>query len=232
MSSDVSSPRGLAIKETIPLGRVRRVMAQTMRDSVQRAALSQVTREMDLSAVQAARQAAGEGRFSVNTYLLAAVARALPRHPLLNAELVDEKILVYAPVNLGMAVAVPDGLIVAVMHDADKKSLAELSAAAADLAARARSGKLSYADIEGGTFTVSNLGMFGVDGGFPLPRPPEGAILLVGRVQPRPVVENGSVVVRDLAWFSLTYDHRFVDGAAAAKFLQDLQEVLLKPERL
>src|SRR3990172_5987295 len=137
MSSDVSSPRGLAIKETIPLGRVRRVMAQTMRDSVQRG---------------------GGGR--------------------------------------------------------------------------AGSGKLNYADIEGGTFTVSNLGMFGVDGGFPLPRPPEGAILLVGRVQPRPVVENGSVVVRDLAWFSLTYDHRFVDGAAAAKFLQDLQEVLLKPERL
>jgi pyruvate dehydrogenase E2 component (dihydrolipoamide acetyltransferase) len=228
----VASPRGLPVKEALPLGRVRRVMAATMRDSVGRAALSQVTREIDLSAVQAARQAAGERRFSLNTYLLAAAARALPQHPLLNAELVEDKVLVYEPVNLGMAVAVPEGLIVTVIADAGKKSLPELAAAADDLAARARAGKLALADIEGGTFTISNLGMFGVDGGFPLPRPPEGAILLVGRARPQPALIDGTLTTRDYAWFSLTFDHRFIDGAAAASFLQTMQDTLVNLARL
>ena len=160
------------------------------------------------------------------------MARTLPRHPLLNAELVDDQVLVYAPVNLGMAVAVAEGLIVVVLPDAHLKSLAELAAAAEAVVARARTGKLTYADIEGGTFTLSNLGMFGVDGGFPLPRPPEGAILLVGRAQPRPAVVDGAIAIRELAWFSLTFDHRFIDGAAAAAFLKDLDSVLARPEDL
>lgn len=223
------SPRGLPVKQSLPLGRVRKIMAQTMRASVQTAALSQVTREMDLTEIQAARQAGG---LSLNVYILAAVARVLPQHPLLNAELVENRVLVYEPVNLGMAVAVPDGLVVVVVRDAGAKSLTELAAAAADLAERARAGKLAMPDIEGGTFTVSNLGMFGVDGGFPLPRPPEGAILLVGRVQPRPAVVAGALTARDQAWFSLTFDHRFIDGAAAAAFLRDLQETLSRPEQL
>lgn len=231
MTDPVVSPRGLAVKQSWPLGRVRRVMAQTMRDSVQRAALSQVTREMDLTAVVAARRAQASP-VSLNIFLLAAVARTLPRHPLLNAELVDDRVLVYEPVNLGMAVAVPDGLIVVVLRDAHRKSLAELAAEVEAVAGRARGGKLAYADIEGGTFTVSNLGMFGVDGGFPLPRPPEGAILLVGRAQPRPAVVDGAVAIRELAWFSLTFDHRFIDGAAAAAFLKDLDEAMGHPETL
>ena len=231
MTDQSISPRGLAVKQSLPLGRVRRVMAQTMRDSVQRAALSQVSREMDLTAAVAARRAMSS-RVSLNIFLLAAVARTLPRHPLLNAELVDDRVLVYEPVNLGMAVAVPDGLIVVVLRDAHRKSLAELATEVEAVAGRARGGKLAYADIEGGTFTVSNLGMFGVDGGFPLPRPPEGAILLVGRAQPRPAVVDGAVAIRELAWFSLTFDHRFIDGVAAAAFLKDLDETLGHPETL
>ncbi|MBI3360444.1 MAG: 2-oxo acid dehydrogenase subunit E2 [Chloroflexi bacterium] len=221
------SPRGLLVKETLPLGRVRRVMAQTMHESVQRAALSQISREMDLTELQSARRkAASDAKLSLNVYVLAAVARTLPRHSLLNAELVEDKIVVYEPINLGMAIAVSDGLIVAVIREADEKSLIELAKAAEDLSARARAGRLTYADIEGGTFTVSNLGMYGVDGGFPLPRPPEGAILLIGRSQPRPAVVDGAVTIRDLAWFSLSYDHRFIDGATAARFLDDLQSEL------
>ena len=218
--------RSIPVKQSIPLGRVRKLMAQSMDDSVRRAALSQVTREMDLSAVQAARTAAGEQRHSVNTYIMAAVARALPNHPLLNAELVENNIVTFDVVNLGMAVAAADGLVVTVIRAADKKSLAELAAAANDLATRARTGKLKLADIEGGTFTVSNLGMFGIDGGFPLPRPPEGAILLVGRVRGQPALIDGQLVDRPMAWFSLTFDHRFIDGAAAAAFLQAVQERL------
>lgn len=231
MADATQSPRGLAVKQSLPLGRVRRVMAETMRASVQRAALSQITREIDLTALGAARRAA-PSPVSLNVFVLAAVARTLPRHPLLNAELVDDRVLVYEPVNLGIAVAVPDGLIVGVIRDAHLKSLSELAAAAEAVAVKARGGKLSYADIEGGTFTVSNLGMFDVDGGFPLPRPPEGAILLVGRALPRPAVVDRAIVIRELAWFSLTFDHRFIDGAAAAAFLKDLDKTLSKPEDL
>lgn len=230
MSEAAGTQRGIPVRETLALGRVRRVMAQTMHASVQRAALSQIAREMDLTAVQALRQGQPEEeRLSLNAYFLAAVARALPQHPYLNAELVGEEVVVYAPVNLGMAVATPEGLVVAVIHDAARKTVGGLAEHAADLAARARAGKLTYGDIEGGTFTVSNLGMYGVDSGFPLPRPPEGAILLVGRVQPRPQLVDDAVVARDTAWFSLSYDHRFIDGATAAAFLQDLQTTLEEP---
>ncbi|MBL8093647.1 MAG: 2-oxo acid dehydrogenase subunit E2 [Anaerolineales bacterium] len=230
----MSSPtvhRNLPVRETRALGRVRRIMAQTMRDSVDRAALSQVTRDMDLTAVQAARQAAGEQRVSLNVYVLAGVARTLRAHSWLNAELVEQSVVIFDVINLGVAVAVPDGLVVAVIRDADQKSLTELAAAVADLAQRARTGKLGMADIDGGTFTVSNLGMFGIDGGFPLPRPPEGAILLVGRVRTEPALVNGALAERQRAWFSLTFDHRFIDGATAAAFLQDLQEWLLDEGR-
>ena len=228
------SPRGLPVRQTIHLGRVRKTMAKTMKASVERAALSQVNREINLSAVQTFRRqqlAAVEPRISLNTIIMAATARTLPQHPLLNSELVEEEILVYATVNLGMAVAVPDGLIVVVIPAAHELSLADLNAALLDKAERARSGKLKTADIEGGTFTLSNLGMYGIDGGFPIPRPPEPAILLVGVVQPKPVVVDGEVVVRDMARFSLNYDHRFIDGATAALFLRDLNDFLADPVR-
>jgi pyruvate dehydrogenase E2 component (dihydrolipoamide acetyltransferase) len=227
MAETTTSHRGVTVKETMKVSTLRRMMAKSMQESVQRAALSQVTREMDLSAVQAARQAAGEGRHSLNTYVLAAVAHTLPQHPLLNAELVENNVVVFGTVNLGIAIAVPDGLVVAVIPAAESKSLDELAAATTDLASRARAGKLRMPDIEGGTFTVSNLGMYGVDGGFPLPRPPEGAILLVGRVQTKPAWIDGAVVPRDYAWITLTFDHRFIDGATAAAFLQSLQTQLL-----
>jgi pyruvate dehydrogenase E2 component (dihydrolipoamide acetyltransferase) len=219
--------RNLPVQEIIPLGLIRKSMVKAMKDSVQRAALSQITREVDLSSVIALRKRYDGKAPSLNIYIMVAVAQTLKRHPLLNAELDGDQVLVFDRVNLGMAIAIPDGLIVAVIPEADKKSLAEMDAAVEDLVMRARSGKLGFKDIEGGTFTVSNLGMYDVDGGFPLPRPPEGAILLVGRSKPRPVVTNGELAIGELAWFSLTYDHRFIDGALAANFLLDLQNLLL-----
>ncbi len=231
----VASPRGIAVREAIPLGIVRKAMVRSMKASVTAIALSQISREMDVHALVALRQrqAAETGKsVSLNTLIMAAVVRTLPGHPLLNAELHEDHILAYEPVNLGMAVAVPDGLVVVVIPHADRLSLDELAAAIEDRAARARAGKLKLADIEGGTFTVSNLGMYGVDGGLPLPRPPEAAILLVGAIRPRPVVHDGAVVVREMAWFSLSFDHRFIDGATAARFLEDLQALLSAPERL
>jgi len=188
---------------------------------------------MDLTEIQTRRRSLPEKwPHSLNVYLLAAVARTLPQHPLLNAELVEDRILVNAQVNVGMAIALPDGLIVAVIREADRKTSDELAAITDDLAERARQGKLTYADIDGGTFTFSNLGMFDVDGAFPLPRPPEGAILLAGRTRPCPEVLGGEICVREMAWFSLTYDHRFIDGAASAQFLQDLQSLCLAPDTM
>ncbi len=234
------SPRGLPIKETIRLNQLRRVMAQTMKASVDNAALSQVNRLIDLTPAQTWRVGVGErgrggvwesvgggerGRkFSLNTVIMAAVARTLPQHPLLNAELVDKDILVYDTINLGMAVAVPGGLIVIVIPSAERMDLQELEAAISERVERARTGKPRMADVEGGTFTVSNLGMYGIDGGFPLPRPPEGAILLVGTARPTPWVVDGQIAIRDVARFSLSFDHRFIDGVAAALFLQDLDD--------
>jgi pyruvate dehydrogenase E2 component (dihydrolipoamide acetyltransferase) len=230
-----ASSRGLAVKQTIPLGVVRKAMARGMKASVTTAALSQISREVDVDALRELRQgypaATGEP-VSLNTLIMAAVAHTLPRHPLLNAELQEDAILVYEAVNLGMAVAVPDGLIVVVIPNADRLSVAELAAAIEDRARRARAGKLKLVDIEGGTFTVSNLGMYGVDAGVPLPRPPESAILLIGAARPRPAVRDGQIAIRDVAWFSLSFDHRFIDGATAALFLQDLQVLLLEPQAL
>lgn len=230
-----ASSRGLAIKQTIPLGVVRKAMARGMKASVTTAALSQISREVDVNALRELRQeylSATGKPVSVNTLVMAAVARTLPNHPLLNSELQDDTILVYEAVNLGIAVAVPDGLIVAVIPNADKLPIDVLAAAIEDRATRARAGKLKLSDIEGGTFTVSNLGMYQVDTGVPLPRPPESAILLVGAARPRPSVRDGQIVIREVAWFSLSYDHRFIDGVTAALFLQDLQTALLDPDAL
>ena len=203
------------------------MMAQSMHESVQqRRAQPGDARDGPVrGAGDAARPPAISAIRSTRTSM-AAVARTLPNHPLLNAELVDNNLVVFDAVNLGMAVAVSGWA----GRDGDPRRRQEVArrtgARGQELLAGARAGKLKLADIEGGSFTVSNLGMFGVDGGFPLPRPPEGAILLVGRVRAQPALVDGALVERPMAWFSLTFDHRFIDGAAAAAFLQELQEQL------
>lgn len=229
------SPRGLPVKETIRLKSIRKVMVQTMKASVDNAALSQISREIDVTTLQGLRREKlieAQPRVSLNTLIMAAVARTLPHHPLLNAELVERDILVYNTVNLGMAVATPGGLIVVVVPKAHELTLFELAASIEVLVERTNNSTLTMEDVEGGTFTVSNLGMYGVDGGFPLPRPPEGAILLVGEARPKPAVVEGQIAIRDIAWFSLTYDHRFIDGATAADFLRDLNNLIAAPESL
>lgn len=229
------SPRGLPVKKTIRIKGIGKVMAKTMKASVDNAALSQLSREIDMTALQELRKTAfadDDSRVSLNTLIMVAMARTLPQHPLLNAELVDKDILVYDTVNLGMAVATPDGLVVVVVQKADSLSVAEMTVAIDSLATRAREGNLSMSDVEGGTFTASNLGMFGVDGGFPIPRAPEGALLLVGAARAKPAVVDGEIAIRQIAQFNLTFDHRFIDGATAALFLKDLNELLTKPDSL
>lgn len=226
--------RGLAVREIIPLDRVRKIMAKSMKASVETLALSQVSRELDITRLASARekQASTGRKISLNTLLMAGAARVLPAHAWLNAELVENEIVVYQAVNLGMAISTPAGLVVGVIRNANLLRLEELEEKAASLAARARSGTLTLDDIEGGTFTVSNLGMFGVDSGLALPRPPESAILLFGAARPRPVIQDGLVQAGVTLWACLTYDHRFIDGALGAAYLADVDRCLQEPEAI
>ena len=229
------SPRGLPVKETIPVKGIRKVMARSMKATANNAALSQVSREIDVTALQDLRQdqlTDHKPRISLNSLIMVAAARTLPRHPLLNAELNDNNILIYDTVNLGIAVATSDGLVVVVVREADALSVSAMAESIETLAERARNGNLSIEDVERGTFTASNLGMYGVDGGFPIPRSPEGAILLVGAARAKPAVFEGTIAIRQIALFSLTFDHRFIDGATAAAFLKDLNDLIVCPESL
>ncbi len=208
------------------LTRLQRAMVKSMSNAVSTAALSQVTRVVDMSAVMADRVSRTD-RPSINTYILAAVASRLGAHPMLNGRLEGREVMAADQVNLGVAVSVAEGLVVPVIHGADRMSFAALGDAVAVCAEKSRANKLTFDDIEGGTFTVSNLGMFGIDGGVAIPPQPQGAILLVGRATDQFVPDDaGQPVVRSLCTFGLTFDHRFIDGAAAAALLADVNNAL------
>ena len=221
-----STHRGIAVRQILKPNRLQKSMAKAMKTSQDTLAISQVSRELDLSNLQPIRN------FGLNTILMAAVARTLTAHPLINAELTADGIVQFDTVNLGMAIALDEGLVVAVIPEAHKLSLAALDKTVHDLVQNARSGKLTLADLEGGTFTVSNLGSLGVDCGIPIPRPPESAIILFGAAKARAVVLDGQLAVRTTCFATLSYDHRFIDGARAAAFLNDLYNLMFNPEPL
>jgi|YNPNPStandDraft_1061719.scaffolds.fasta_scaffold25889_2 pyruvate dehydrogenase E2 component (dihydrolipoamide acetyltransferase) len=225
--------RGITVKEVMPLNQIQRVMAKTMKSSIETQALSLISREIDMTLLTTFISSRKEQKpLSLNTLLMAVIARTLSQHPYLNSELVDQQIYIYEQINLGMAVATQAGLVVVVIHDANLLSLNQLSEAIETKVQKARTGNLSLSDIEGSTFTVSNLGMYGVDAGFPIPRAPECAILLIGAIRPRPVVVNGQIVIRDIGTLSLTFDHRFIDGEKAAIFLGSLNHNIQEPQTI
>jgi pyruvate dehydrogenase E2 component (dihydrolipoamide acetyltransferase) len=164
------------------------------------------------------------------TDILARVcAAALMRNRQVNSHLVGDEIHVFPTANIGLAVAAPSGLVVPVIQSCERRSIAEIAAARADLVERARSGKLRREDLEGGTFTISNLGMYGVERFTAVLNPPQAAIVAVGATVDRPVVEDGEVVVRPRIDLMLTCDHRTIDGATGAEFLADLKRLLEQP---
>jgi pyruvate dehydrogenase E2 component (dihydrolipoamide acetyltransferase) len=167
---------------------------------------------------------------SINDYILAAAARALRDFPALNAAFIGKGVELYADINLGVAVAIEDGLVVPVIRNADRLSLAELAKESRALAEKAQKKKLFPLDYEGGTFTVSNLGMFGVDNFIAIINPPQCAILAVGQVKPRVVAHGEGIAVRPMMTMSLSADHRVVDGAMAARFLQEVKGQLEKTD--
>ncbi len=200
-----------------------------------------VMREVDAGALNQARQKLGpeieksHGVKLTHTDLLAAlVARVLVKHSRMNASWIGEGVRTNAEINIGLAMAVDDGVVVPVIHRAHQAALGEIAVQRRDLAERARGGKLRPADLAGGTFTISNLGMFGVDAFTAIIVPPQAAILAVGRIANRVVPvgagSNARPGIRPMMTLSLSSDHRVVDGARAAEFLQDLVEAIGNPQ--
>lgn len=168
-------------------------------------------------------------RLSFTDILLFAVSRTVGKHPALNATFDSDKLYRYRDVNLCLAVDTPRGLTAAVFHQADRSSLFDIARRRAELVERAQNNRLALDDLNGGTFTISNLGMFGIDVFNAIINPPQAAILAVGRIAKRPIVVNETLEVRSTMWLSLSVDHRAADGATAARFLQDLVRSLENP---
>ena len=173
-----------------------------------------------------------ENKISFNDIIVKACAVALQEHPEVNATFMRDKIRMFGDVHIGVAVAIEDGLITPVVRNVDKKGLRDISLESKDLAARARTRKLKPEEYSGSTFTVSNLGMFGVDEFTAIINPPEAAILAVGSIVEKPVVEDGQIKIGRRMRMTLSSDHRVVDGALAAKFMQTLKKILESPASL
>jgi pyruvate dehydrogenase E2 component (dihydrolipoamide acetyltransferase) len=221
---------------TVRLTGMRGTIAKRMRDSLATMAQLTLFMDADLDAVVAdrARRAAAQGKApSYTDYVIAAAARALCQHPIANSQITDDGVALLPTVHVGMAVALDGGLIVPVITNTATRDLASLSAETSRLAEAARAGVLTLPDLEGGTFSVSTLGMFGVDGFTPVINPPNTCILGVGRLRDDLVLgADGAVATTKRLTLSLTWDHRAFDGAPAAAFCKSIAELLLDPDAL
>jgi pyruvate dehydrogenase E2 component (dihydrolipoamide acetyltransferase) len=218
--------------QVIPLRGIRKTIAERMHQSLRESAQLTITTEADVTAATELRaRITREFECSVTDLLIHAVSRALLAHPRLRARLDGNQIVIAPGVNIGVAVSLDDGLIVPVIKDAARKSLREIAAESKALAARAREGKLKLEDVSGGTFTITNLGPWGIDAFTPILNPGEAAILGVGRIAEKPAIYRGEIARRAMMVLSLTFDHRLVDGAPAAEFLQRVLEILNYGER-
>jgi len=214
------------IREVVPLTGIRKTTAERLSLSARTAPHSTITMEVDMTNAERLHE---ETQASYTDMLVKATAQALREHPIMNSTLEGEKIKIFEDINVGVAVATEKGLIVPVIHNADRKSLGDIASALRMLVEKAREGKLTKEDLTGGTFTITNLGMYGVDLFIPIINPPETAILGVGRVTPKPSVADKMVIIKPTMNLSLAYDHRVVDGAPAAQFLMTVKQILENP---
>jgi pyruvate dehydrogenase E2 component (dihydrolipoamide acetyltransferase) len=220
--------------EVEPLTTIRKTIARRLTEAWQ-APVFQISMSADMTRAQEVRERLvelireGETKPTVSDVLTKACAAALMRHREVNAHYADETVRRFPTADVGMAVATERGLLVPVIRGAERLTLAEIAAARADLVARARDGKLQQTDLEGGTFTISNLGMFGVDQFVAVLNPPQVAILAVGAIEEKPVVVDGDLEIKPMMSLTLTCDHRAIDGAVAAEFLGTVRDLLEEP---
>ena len=218
--------------ESVPLTKVRATIARRLTSAWEIPVFQlSVSADMTLAneLVERARELNPGVRVTVTDLLTKVSAMALSRHRNVNVQFTDEALLKFPTANVGIAVAAPTGLIVPVIHQAERLSLSETAQARTDIVERARDGKLRQADLEHGTFTISNLGMFGVEQFTAILNPPQAAILAVGATEQRPVVRDGEIVARPMMTMTLTVDHRAVDGAEAADFLRTVKSFVEEP---
>jgi pyruvate dehydrogenase E2 component (dihydrolipoamide acetyltransferase) len=224
------------IARTIPFSGIRKIIAQRMAASSQTAPHVTLNTEVDMTeTISLRKQLLPEiekitgHKLSYNDIIIKVVSRALSEHPLMNATLQENEIHLWEDINIGIAVDAENGLVVPVINRAQSKSLAEICSESRKLVDKARAAKLLPDEMSGGTFTISNLGMFEIDTFTPIINQPESGILGIGRMLAKPVVVDGQVVVRTMMSLSLSFDHRVIDGAPAARFLKRVKELLEKP---
>ena len=229
----VAEPEAVAGDAEQSLSRVQQVIAERMAQSRSTVPDFEVSVTIDMEAAIALRQASlessPEARFSFNDLIVKACASALRRHPRVNGSFAGDRFVLHDEVSIGIAVASDDALIVPVVHHADRKGLLEIAADSRRLAEAVRAGNVAPAELAGGTFTVSNLGMFGIDSFTAIVNAPQAAILAVGAMAPRVVAHEGEPAVRRCMTVTLCCDHRIIYGADAAKFVAELRDLLQTP---
>ena len=226
-------------EERVKMSRLRQAVARRLKEAQNTAAMLTTYNEADMSAVISMRndyKVAFEAKYKVRlgfmSFFVKACVDALRDLPAVNAEIAEDEIIYKNYYDIGVAVGAPKGLVVPVLRDADKKGLAEIERSISDFGTRARDGKLTLDELSGGTFTISNGGVYGSLMSSPILNPPQSGILGIHKIQERPIAVNGSVEIRPMMYLALSYDHRIVDGREAVTFLVKIKETIEAPRRL
>lgn len=217
---EILSPK---IKEKIPLTGIRKTTAERVTSSFQTVPHSYIVMDVDMTQAMRVRKRI---EISYTAIIVSAVAKALTEHSVINSKIAGNEIQVFDDINIGVAVSTEKGLVVPVIKNADKKQLPQISRELDKLAEETRKGRLAKEQLTGGTFTVTNLGMYDVDMFIPIINPPEAAILAAGNVSFKPVIHNDEIMVKPVLTLTLAYDHRIVDGAPASIFLRRIKEIV------
>lgn len=230
---------GTREEELVPMSPLRRAVAQRLVEAQQTAALLTTFNEIDMTEVKALRKEHGEAfekrygvRLGMVSFFVKASIEALKVVPEVNASIQDKNIVYHNYYDIGIAVGGGKGLVVPVLRNAERKSFGEIEREIADLAQRAKANKIELAELQGGTFTISNGGIYGSLLSTPIVNPPQSGILGLHAVQDRPVARGGEVVIRPMMYVALTYDHRLIDGREAVTFLKRVKEIIEKPARM
>ena len=235
----VTAPAASDREERIPMSRTRQVIAARLKEAQNTAAMLTTFNEVDMTAIMDLRKRRNEAfekrngiKIGFMSFFTKAVVGALKAYPYLNAEIQGTDIVVKKYFDIGIAVGAPEGLIVPVLRDADKKSFAQIEKDIKDLAERARAKKIALPELMGGSFTITNGGIFGSLMSTPILNAPQVGILGMHKIQERPMVVEGQIVIRPMMYLALSYDHRIVDGSEAVRFLVRVKELLEDPESL
>ena len=226
-------------EERVKMSRLRQAVASRLKEAQNTAAMLTTYNEADMSAVISMRnefkeafEAKHKVRLGFMSFFVKACVDALRALPAVNAEIAEDEIIYKNYYDIGVAVGTPKGLVVPVLRDADKKGLAEIEQSIGDFGTRARDGKLTLEELSGGTFTISNGGVYGSLMSSPILNPPQSGILGIHKIQERPIAVNGAVEIRPMMYLALSYDHRIVDGREAVTFLVKIKEIIEDPRRL